>query len=273
MVFRRYSGGTRSGIRRAKSTCEKRPRSPAAHVAPALRRACGLSRRLLAPPRWSVLRPAHPSALTRSGQTSPSAGVQPRRGRPVRCSGPHEAALRPSAPPRHSRRPLRSRRLSRVRPDQTGGGPAAPGRLPVAPQPPREPRPSLRLGPWRRVGAPAPLRSGLRLRSLCSLRPGPRRPGARGVRALALASQGGKSARDHPVPSDRRNGRRGGRSSSCRPTLPAAPTVAAEQALLSPRLALRSLALPARRVAPCPTPRGPRSAPSSLHCDHEPPLA
>jgi hypothetical protein len=36
------------------------------------------------------------------------------------------APVRP-APSRHSRRPLRSRRLSRARPAQTGGDPAAPG--------------------------------------------------------------------------------------------------------------------------------------------------
>ena len=126
-------------------------------------------------------------------------------------------------------RPLRSRRPRRARPIMTGGDPAAPGRLPCAPQPPHEPRPSLRFGPWRRVGAPAPLRSGLRLRSLRSLRPGPRRPGARSVRALALCRPGRKSARGHQSCRNRLHGRRGGRSSSCRLTLPAAPTVAAER--------------------------------------------
>ncbi len=51
----------------SKSPAKNRPINQAAHVAPALRRASGLSRRLLAPPRWSRLRPAQPSALARSG--------------------------------------------------------------------------------------------------------------------------------------------------------------------------------------------------------------
>ena len=139
---------------------------------------------------------------------------------------------RRSANPRrhvHGPRPLRSRLPRRARPMVTGGDPAAPGRLPVTPQPPHEPRPSLRFGPRRRVGAPAPLRSGLRLRSLRSLRPGPRRPGARSVRALALAGQGGRVRAVTPSRRNRLHVRRGGRSSSCRPTLPAAPTVPAER--------------------------------------------
>jgi hypothetical protein len=102
--------------------------------------------------------------------------------RPVECNpaggGMGGAVARPkrrSANPRRhvpGPRPLRSRLPRRARPRVTGGDPAAPGRLPATPQPPHEPRPSLRFGSRRRVGVSAPLRSGLRLRSLRSLRPG-----------------------------------------------------------------------------------------------------
>jgi hypothetical protein len=90
--------------------CVKILADSAAHVAPARRRASGPSRRLLAPSlrsvRWSATPPG----------TAHAAGMPRRGGAPIR-----------SAPARHGRRPLRSRRPSRARPGQTGGDPAAPG--------------------------------------------------------------------------------------------------------------------------------------------------
>ncbi len=193
-----------------KPPAKNRPINQAAHVAPALRRASGLSRRLLAPPRWSRLRPAQPSALARSG---PSRSVRwsatpPGTACAVQWPARSGAPVRP-APSRHSRRPLRSRRLSRARPVQTGGGPAAPGRLPGPPQPPRKPRRSLTLcavAAGRRARSRS-LRSrlGLRLRSLALPSAGSAWPGSRGARALAPAEPGRRCARSPSTPRPARN--------------------------------------------------------------------
>ncbi len=97
----------------------------AAQVTPASAPSRAVCHALCLLPRGALsLRSAHRRAS--APQTPPSAKVQPRRGRPVRCSGPHEAALRQPARARHAARPLRSRSASRARPDQTGGDPAAP---------------------------------------------------------------------------------------------------------------------------------------------------
>jgi hypothetical protein len=89
-------------------------------------------------PRTCVLRNAlsqrHTSRQRRAAVT-PSASSSAAL-RPVECNPAgggvrpkdraRNAALRQPAPARHSRRPLRSRRLSRARPIVTGGDPAAP---------------------------------------------------------------------------------------------------------------------------------------------------
>jgi hypothetical protein len=160
-----------------------------------------------------------PSASSSAG--APSGGEQPRRGRHGRCSGPPEAALRQSAP-------------SRPRPPSAA--------LPVAEACPpygdrRGPR-CARQAPGRtstaaRTAAVAALwaaAAGRRARSACapacgsgrsrSLRPGPRRPGARSVRALALASQGG---RVRAVTQSCRN-RLHGRRRLCAPPVGCAPS-------------------------------------------------
>jgi hypothetical protein len=177
------------------------------------------------------LRPVtHPASSLRRLGLRQSGGVQPRRGRHGRCSGPPEAALRHSAP-------------SRPRPPSAA--------LPVAEACPpyrdrRGPR-CARQAPGHastaaRTTAVAALwvaAAGRRARSACAPACGSGRfdPCGR-VRdgpALAVsarspwASQGG---RVRAVTQSRRNrlhGRRGGRSSACRLALPAAPTVAAER--------------------------------------------
>jgi len=187
------------------------------------------------------------------------------------------APVRP-APARHASTPLRFVPASRARPIVTGGDPAAPGRLPATPQPPHEPRQSLRLVPWRRVGASARVaRPAAPVASLPAA--GSARPGARGARALARQAGRG-AARGHPNPGStaRRCGLKdastagaatlqlGTASAYAAPTVPAlrAPGTPARKQLRS----LRSLRVATLLAA---TARALRCAPSSLHSDREPP--
>lgn len=205
--------------------------------------------------------PAFASAANRSVHKSPAppgaacAARMPReRGAPVR-----------PAPARHASTALRSVPASRARPGVTGGDPAAPGRLPATPQPPHEPRQSLRLVPWRRVGASAHFvrpaapvafapcgRVRLARRSRCP-RARPGKPGVRcarspkprldrpTVRAEDASTDGAATLQLVPA------------SASAAPTVPAlrAPGTPARKPLRS----LRSL-----RVADAPCGHGSRSA-------------
>jgi hypothetical protein len=138
------------------------------------------------------------------------------------------------APARQAARALRSRSASRARPGQTGGDPAAPGRLPATPQPPHEPRPSLRFGPRRRVGAPAPLRSGLRLRALRALRPGPQGPALAETARSPGCARRNFCARSSPSVSNAYADGEGSALRSFRLRFEPSPTAAA-WALLCPR--------------------------------------
>jgi len=186
--------------------------------------------------------------------------VQPRRGRHGRCSGPPEAALRQSAPARHMVRALRSRPMSRVRPDQTGGDPAAPVGSRIASTAAEAGDHSLTLGNRQAAGRRcAALRRRPRLALLRRAREGrvaPRcaKPQARPEESGRMASlRGNASCRWR----GRLHGRRRHRSTAepvarCRRRpfwLNGAPVPAPDK--------LRSPGLPARRAAaPCPTTRG-----------------
>ena len=203
-----------------------------------------------------------------------SAGVKPRRGRPGRCSGPPEAALRQPAPARHSRRPLRSRRLSRARPGQTGGDPAAPGWHRARLNPAQPGRSCAR--PARRRGRRALSRSRLALTSRPAVRllaspqggrMAPRcakpwaRPEGRGVCLAHGSSNGGNARLGRAASRGRRAALRSAKGLRCEPS-----GDRSGGALLLPAPWTTPRLIGAARRVPllAPTPRVIGSAPSSL---------
>jgi len=123
------------------------------------------------------------------------------------------------------------------------------------------------LGAARRVGDPAPVG----------------RPAA-AVASLPAARSAWPGARERPRGSASLAQPRGHRPSRPAGTPPRTPPLCSSSCRLPRRVADRSgvrrswcprlkLRCAARRFAPCPTPRDLRSAPASLHCEREPPLA
>ena len=235
----------------------------AARLAPALRRASGLSRSLLPPP--LSLRPV---ASGRAGRTACARRIGRGRRRASSPPSPPAVAVVPS---------LRVAALRHV------------GARRECPGPPLRPA-GCRARLNRRTNAAVAYAwcraAGRRSRSpacagsACGSAPfasapvasaRSARPGARGARALALTCSGValRAVTLRPEPGGRLHGRRRFAPALGLPLTRRRPLRRA--ALLSPRLELRALAVAAPRVARCPTPRVVGSA--ALRRRREPPLA